>query len=286
MPPETDAALVRSWLFVPAARPERFAKALASGADAVIVDLEDAVPATQKDDARRHAVSWLTSERTADAVRCVRVNALRTAAGLRDVLALVDAGAAPDFVVVSKAESADELALLDAILSGPCARTRLLPLVETARALEAAVAIAGAPRVAGLVLGGADLAADLGAEMSWEPLLVARARIVQAAAIAGVAAIDVPHLELADAGGLRDETERVRRLGFTGKLAIHPDQVATIHAAYAPSDADVERAQRITAAVEAAGGGVVVVDGRMVDAPVVRAAARTLALAARRAARG
>jgi (S)-citramalyl-CoA lyase len=286
MPPETEAALIRSWLFVPAVRPERFAKAVGSGADAVIVDLEDAVPAAQKDDARRHAVSWLTSEHAADAVRCLRVNALRAAAGLRDVLALVDGGAAPDFVVVPKAESADELALLDAVLVGPCARTRLLPLVETARALEAAVAIAAAPRVAGLVLGGADLAADLGAEMSWEPLLAARARIVQAAATAGVAAIDVPHLALADAGALRDETERVHRLGFTGKLAIHPDQVATIHAAYAPSDADVERARRVTAAAEAAGGGVVVVDGRMVDAPVVRAAARTLALAARRAARG
>jgi len=283
MPRETDAVLVRSWLFVPAVRPERFAKAVASGADAVIVDLEDAVPAAQKDDARRHAVSWLTSERTADgAIRCLRVNGLRTAAGLRDVLALVDGGVAPDFVVVPKAESAEELALLDAVLAGPCGPIRFLPLVETARALEAAVAIAAAPRVAGLVLGGADLAADLGAEMSWEPLFAARARIVQAAATAGVAAIDVPHLTLGDAGTLRDETERVRRLGFTGKLAIHPDQVATIHAAYAPTDADVERARRVTAAVEAAGGGVVVVDGRMVDAPVVRAAARTLALAARR----
>jgi citrate lyase beta subunit len=174
MPPETDAQLVRSWLFVPAVRPERFAKAVGAGADAVIVDLEDAVPAGQKDDARRHAVTWLTSEHTANAVRCLRVNALRSAAGLRDVLALIDAGA------------------------------------------------------------------------------------------------------------LRDESERVRRLGFTGKLAIHPDQVATIHAAYTPSDGDVERARRVTAAVEAAGGGVAVVDGRMVDAPVVRAAARTLALAARR----
>ena len=235
MPPETEAALVRSWLFVPAVRPERFAKALGSGADAVIVDLEDAVPAPQKDDARRHALSW------------------RTAAGLRDVLALVDAGAAPEFVVVPKAESADELALLDAVLIGPCARTRLLPLVETARALEAAVAIAAAPRVAGLVLGGADLAADLGAEMSWEPLLAARARIVQAAATAGIAAIDVPHLALADAGALRDETERVRRLGFTGKLAIHPDQVATIHAAYAPSDAAPRNLRRFTAHLRRAG---------------------------------
>ena len=277
-----DAALVRAWLFCPAARPERFAKAVATGADAVIVDLEDAVPAGQKDEARAHAVSWLTAERTSDAARCVRINVVRTAAGLRDVLALVDAGAAPDHLVVPKAESADELAMLAALLTGPCAHTGLLPLVETARGLDAAVALVGAPRVSGLLLGGADLAADLGAEMSWEPLLVARSRLVQAAATAGVAAVDVPFLALDDAAGLRDETERVRRLGYTGKLAIHPDQVAPIQSAFTPSDAEVERARRIVAAAEAAAGGVAVVDGRMVDAPVVRAAARSIALASRR----
>jgi citrate lyase beta subunit len=282
MPPAPDAALVRAWLFCPGTRPERFAKAVATGADAVIVDLEDAVPAAQKAAAREHAVSWLTAERTADAARCLRVNALRTAAGLRDVLALVDAGAAPDHLVVPKAESADELALLDTVLTGLCTHTRLLPLIETARGLDAAAALAAAPRVSGLALGGADLAADLGAEMSWEPLLWARARLVQAAATAGVAVVDVPHLALADAASLRDETERVRRLGFTGKLAIHPDQVAPIQAVFTPSAAEVERARRIVAAADAADGGVAVVDGRMVDAPVVRAAARIVALASRR----
>jgi citrate lyase beta subunit len=282
MSPAPDAALVRAWLFCPGSRPERFAKALRTGADAVIVDLEDAVPAAQKDEARRHAVAWLTAEHTADAARCVRMNGVRTVAGLRDVLALVDAGAAPDHLVVPKSESADELAMLDAILRGACARTRLLPLVETARGLEAAVALAAAPRVSGLLLGGADLAADLGAEMSWEPLLFARARVVQAAATAGVAVVDVPHLALGDPAGLRGETERVRRLGFTGKLAIHPDQVAPIQTVFTPGDADVERARRIVAAAEAAAGGVVVIEGRMVDAPVVHAAARTIALASRR----
>jgi (S)-citramalyl-CoA lyase len=277
MPPASDAALLRSWLFCPATTPERFAKALASGADAVVVDLEDAVPADAKDDARRAAVAWLMAERTADAARCLRMNAVRSAVGLRDVLALVDAGSAPDHLLVPKAESPDELRLLDALLAG--AHTRLLPLVETARGLAAADALAAAPRVAGLVLGGADLAADLGAEMSWEPLLHARARLVQAAATTGIAVVDVPHLTLRDAAALRDETLRVRRLGFTGKLAIHPDQVATIHEALAPTDAEIERARRVLAAAD---GGVAVVDGRMVDAPVVRAAARMLALAARR----
>src|SRR5262245_33031533 len=99
-----EAALVRSWLFCPGSRPERFAKALGSGADAVIVDLEDAVPAGQKDDARRAVVAWLTADRTADVVRCVRMNSLRTLAGVRDVLAIVEASAAPDHLIVPKAE--------------------------------------------------------------------------------------------------------------------------------------------------------------------------------------
>ena len=278
----SEAALVRSWLFCPGSRPERFAKATTSGADAVIVDLEDAVPPAEKDGARGHAVAWLTEEHATGVARCLRVNALATAAGLRDVLALVESGAAPDYLVLPKTESADVLALLDTWLSGACARTRLLPLVETARGLAAADALASHPRVAGLLFGGADLAADLGAEMSWEPLLFARARLVQAAATAEIAVVDVPCLALDDDAALRDETSRARKMGFTGKLAIHPNQVATINDVHAPTDADVERARRVIAAADAAKGGVAVVDGRMVDAPVVRAARRTIALAARR----
>src|SRR6185503_6382059 len=156
-----DAALVRSWLFCPGSRPERFVKATASGADAVIVDLEDAVPPAEKDRARGHVVTWLGAERPAGVARCLRINALGTVAGLRDVLAIVESGAAPDYLVVPKTESAEVLGLLDTLLTGPCARTRLLPLVETARGLAAADAIAAQPRVAGLLFGGADLAADL-----------------------------------------------------------------------------------------------------------------------------
>jgi len=280
--PAGSALLVRSWLFCPGSKPERFAKAASSGADAIIVDLEDAVAPTHKADARRHAVAWLATPPTPPIVRCLRPNALRTPDGLRDVLALVDAGVGPDHLVVPKTESPSELAMLDAVLAGPLATIRFLPLVETARGLGAVDAIAAHPRVAGVVLGGADLAADLGAELGWEPLLLARARLVQAAATAGVAAIDVPHLALGDVDGTRVEADRVRRLGFTGKLAIHPEQVAPIHDAFTPAAADVERARRVLAAVAAAAGGVAVVDGKMVDAPVVRGAERVLALARRR----
>ena len=275
--PAADAALVRSWLFCPATHPDRFEKAARSGADAVIVDLEDAVAPADKEVARAGALAWLATAGDDGVVRCLRSNGLRTATGLRDLLALVDAGAAPDFLVLPKVESAAEIAIAAEVLAGPCATIRFLPLVETARGVGAAEAIAAVPRVAGLVLGGADLAADLGAELAWEPLLWSRSRLVQAAAGA-IAVVDVPHLALDDDAGLAHDADRVRRLGFTGKLAIHPRQVGAINAAWTPSDAEVERARRIVAAT--AGGGVAVVDGKMVDAPVVRGAERTLARAA------
>src|SRR5258706_2992098 len=139
----SEAALVRSWLFSPASRPERLAKAAITGADAVIADLEDGVPPGEKDTARRRAVAWLTAERTANVIRCLRVNPLRTAAGLRDLLALADADAAPDYLILPKAESPDELAVVDGVLGGG---TRLLPLVETARGLARAEALAAHPR--------------------------------------------------------------------------------------------------------------------------------------------
>ncbi|HXJ34768.1 MAG TPA: CoA ester lyase [Candidatus Eisenbacteria bacterium] len=274
-----EASLLRSLLFAPATKAERLAKAAISGADAVIADLEDAVAPAEKDAARGSALRWLRGPAAPAVARCLRSNGLRTPEGLRDVLALVESGAAPDFLVVPKVESPQELGILDALLAGP---TRFLPLIETARGLSRAERIAAHPRVAGLLLGGADLAADLGATLDWEALLWARSRLVQAAATAGVAVIDVPHLVLEDGTALAAECARVRRLGFTGKLAIHPKQVAAINAAFTPAGDEVLRARRIVDAAEAAGGGVCVVDGKMVDAPVLRAARRTLALAARR----
>ncbi|MGH7894615.1 MAG: HpcH/HpaI aldolase/citrate lyase family protein, partial [Candidatus Binatia bacterium] len=273
--------LLRALLFCPATRPDRLAKAVVAGADAVIVDLEDAVPPTEKETVRASAVAWFRTPAPPNLARCLRPNGLRTPHGLRDLLELVETGAVPDFLVVPKVESPEELAILDALLDGPCRNTRFLPLVETARGLASAERIAGHPRVAGLVLGGADLAADLGAELAWEPLLWARSRLVQAAATAGIAVVDAPVLGLDDERGLADECTRVRRLGFTGKLAIHPKQVGAITAAFTPSDDEIGRARRIVDAADAARGGVCVVDGTMVDAPVVRAARRALAIAKR-----
>jgi citrate lyase beta subunit len=134
--------------------------------------------------------------------------------------------------------------------------------------------------VQGLDFGGADLAVDLRATLAWEPLYAARARIVQAAAIAGVAAVDVPHFVLDDVAALRDEAARAKAMGFTGKLAIHPKQIAPIVGVFSPSEAEVAEAREIVAALAAAHGNVVEHKGRMVEGPVVKAAERVLARAA------
>jgi (S)-citramalyl-CoA lyase len=268
---------LRSLLFVPGTRPDRFAAALASGADGIIIDLEDAVPIAEKAAARAAALAAFALPATTTVVRCLRINSPRAPDGLRDLLALTESDRLPEVLVVPKVESPDELRLIADVLGTRAAGVGLLPLIESARALSAADHIAAHPRVQALVFGGADLSADLGATMAWEPLLFARSRLVQAAATAGVPAFDVPYLDLANDDGLLPEITAAQRLGFTAKLAIHPKHVAPINAAFTPSAAAVATAERIVAAALGAAGGVCVVDGRMVDAPIVRAAERTLA---------
>ena len=281
----------RTVLFVPATRPDRFEKALASGADAVCIDLEDAVAPARKAEARAAAVDYLQSgvlPGTPGHERpevILRINPLGTEAGALDVAALERASVSPDAVMLPKVSGSDELLEAERRLSamdGP-GEPAVLPLIESARGLHAAEAIAQAgPSVSALVFGGLDLALELGAAPEWEPLLYARSRVVQAAALGGVGAIDMPRTDFEDADALREECASAHALGFSGKLVIHPTQVAVAQEAFMPSPGQVDWATRVVAAAEAgrsAGEGVVVLDGQMVDEPVVRAAHATLARA-------
>ena len=284
--PRTDLAHCRALLFTPGNRAERFAKAAATGADALILDLEDAVAAPAKDEARAILIEHFRGDFRAglgpQQLKGLRVNNIHTGPGLRDLDALASSGVVPDFVMVPKVESAFEVRLYARHLEGAQAAIGLVCLIESARGLEAAVEIAQAdPRVRVLAFGGVDLAADLRAELAWEPLLYGRSRLVQAAASAGLGLLDVPHLALDDAAALRTDCQRVKALGFTGKLAIHPKQVAPIVEAFTPTAAEVDRATRMIAALEQAGGNAVEFEGKMLEGPVVKAARRVLALARR-----
>lgn len=267
----TALAHARSLLFVPGNRPERFAKAGASGADFVCIDLEDAVPLADRPVARISAIDFLCAQ-TPGHPYGVRINRLPLGDGLRDTVCLHEAHAAPAFVMLAKAESAEQMALLAAWLPA----TPLIALIESARGYFAAPAIAKAhPQVQALMFGGADFAAELGCDFAWEPLLHARSTLVAAAATAGLACLDVPFLDVADVTGAEAETRRAAALGFSGKAAIHPTQVAAIHAGLMPGAETVARARRVVTA-SSEHDAAVLIDGRLVDRPVVLAAQRVL----------
>jgi len=169
----------RSWLFTPATRPERFAKAAATGADVAILDLEDAVAPKDKAQARTTALGYLADNRADGALHALRINGLDTRAGISDLDALLGSRAAPDFLVLPKTDTAGHLQILDRLLTAAGKDTRLIGLIESARGLAAVEAIATAtPRLVGLMLGAADMAADLGAAAAWEPLAFARGRLI------------------------------------------------------------------------------------------------------------
>ncbi len=268
-----DAACL---LFVPGHHPDRFAKALAACPSGIVIDLEDAVPEAEKAAARAHAAAFLAScDATAPVL--VRLNPLGTRPALDDLAVLADGALAPAGWLLAKVEHPRDIEIVRAL---DPARRPLVATVETAQGVDAAPAIAGAlgPGDA-LAFGGVDYAADVGASFVWEALLAARTALVQAAAAARIGIFDVPHLDLANAEALAAETCRVRALGFTGKLAIHPSQVATVLEAFRPTEAEIAQARRVLAALAAADGGAARLDGRMIDRPVALAARRLLARA-------
>lgn len=273
-------ALARTFLFVPGDRPERHARALASNAGAVIVDLEDAVAPDRKGAARTQiAESFAALPNEAHGRLLVRVNACDTPwhADDRVLVARLASQGLLAGVVLPKAELAADLAAL-ADFTGPA--TALLPLIESVAGLDAVDALAAAPQVLRLVFGHLDFQADAG--LACDPdeaeLVPVRLALVLASRRAGLAPpVDGITADWRDAARLTAESRRARRGGFGAKLCIHPDQVAGVAAAFTPSADELAWARRVRDAVHAAGGGVVAVDGRMVDGPVVKLAERLLA---------
>lgn len=268
----------RSYLFVPGNRPERFAKAEASGADAVLLDLEDAVAPDDKAGARLQVAQYLSM---ADAARraslIVRINAVDTPWFDDDLAMLRDVGAA--MLMWPKAESPQALLRLQAA----CPGIGVLALIESARGVLAAESLAAAAGLDRLAFGAIDFALDMNLGDDSPLLDMAAARIALASRAAG---LDAPVASIStaidDAAALQADVAQARRLGFGAKLCIHPRQVAAVHAAFAPTDDEVAWAQRIVDAAGAAAGAAVKVDGHMVDRPVLLRAQQLLQRAQRR----
>lgn len=285
---------LRSWLFVPGDSERKLAKAPETGADAVILDLEDAVAPAAKPAARALAREWLSAPGGA-AARWVRVNAVDT--GLwRDDLATVLPGG-PDGIMLPKAagpaqvaEVCAEIAALEARFGLTPGSTRILPLVSETPAAAlgiAAYATATLPRLAGLTWGAEDLSAELGARRRQAPdgrwtdtFALIRAQVLLAAHAAGVLPIDTLRADFSDDGGLAGYAADAAADGFAGMLAIHPRQVPIINAAFTPTPAQLAESRAIVAAFDASpDAGALAVDGRMVDRPHLRLARRMLGLA-------
>lgn len=262
-PLPTLATTIQSLLFVPGNRPERFAKALASGADLVCIDLEDAVPADAKIEARVAAMAVVDNPKFA-----IRINGLTTREGLADLLAIAAAPIPPALLLIPKVESPHEIIIARQILNDPA--IGFIPLIESAKGLGVAQAIAEEAQVVMMMFGGADFASELGVALAWEPLLFARSQLVMACAAAGVPAMDVPYIDLDNVDGLKAETQQAKALGFAAKAAIHPAQIETLHNVLRPSTASIAEALEARAAFAAAGGAAVKFKGKMLEAPIMR----------------
>lgn len=264
--------LMRSLLFVPGSTPKRFEKAVLAGADMVCIDLEDAVLPEDKDSARKSVVDFISSVNTPV---CIRINPIDTWLGQADAAALAKVD--PAYIMLAKCKSEDDIKHAVNIFKK---NTKFIALIETLEGLDNAFAIATASdKVKALMFGGADLASQLRCEFKYLPLLFARSQLVLAAAKANVDLIDVPYMALKNEAGLLEETNNVRGLGFTGKAAIHPNQIDTIHKGFTPTEQQIEYAQAVVDAVDGPDAGVVVVNGHMVDRPIIIASHRVLALA-------
>lgn len=272
----------RSLLSTPALVTERFAKAHRSGADICTVDLEDSVPLSLKEEALRRAREFFATSLEGGTPRHgsrrgIRINALTTAEGLRDVLGLRDFPNAPTAIVVPKVESPRDIEILDHVLGSKYPDLEYLAVVETSRGLDNLQAIAAAsPRLRALIFGAADYSFDVGSRLSWEALVSARARLVNSARAAGIEAVDSPAFEVSDMAEVKTEALHARDLGFSGKVAIHPRQISMINEVFSPDCATLDRARRIISAGEERDFEIAVVDGVMVGTPFFDAARNLL----------
>lgn len=273
----------RSFIFAPGLKPALFPKALASGADIVCVELEDGVAPKDKALARANVIAMFAEPQADDGVeRIVRINCVKDEFGKADLEAIIKTDAPPPALMLPKVKSPDEVAMVDQMLTERGHECRLQIIIETNEGLEAAVDIANASnRIDALLFGGVDMAADLRCAQTWDALLYARSRTVHAAASAGIDVIDVPHLDLDDTDGMIKAANQAKELGFSGKGAIHPKQIADLNAVFTPSAEEIARAERIVQTFDEAHTALVVIDGKLIEKPVLREMRRILAVSER-----
>ena len=271
----------RSFIFTPGLKPEMFPKAIASGADMVCIELEDGIAIKDKNEARKNTIEALETLEVKSGVELVvRVNCQRTKFGLLDLEAFISAKTKVKAIMLPKVKTPDEIAFIDDLLTDCGLDTDLHVIMETNEALESIYEIANASkRIVALYFGGVDMAAELRVPNEYKNLIYARSKLVHAGASVWVDVIDVPYLDLDDMDGMKKEAELVRDLGFTGKGSIHPKQINMLNEIFTPSKEEIVKAKRIVDQFNASNTGLVVIDGKLIEKPVLREMQRKILIA-------
>tara|TARA_Y100000768_G_scaffold325727_1_gene262821 strand:- start:236 stop:1096 length:861 start_codon:yes stop_codon:yes gene_type:complete len=271
----------RSFIFTPGLKPDMFPKAIESGADMVCIELEDGIAINDKDEARNNTIEALkTLEVNSDVELVVRINNQRTKFGLLDLEAFVSSKLKVKALMLPKVKTPDEITFIDDLLTDCNLDTDLHVIMETNEALQNIYDIAHASkRIVALYFGGVDMAAELRVDNKWENLVYARSKLVHAGASAGLDVIDVPYLDLENMDGMKKEAELVRNLGFTGKGSIHPKQIKILNQVFTPPEDEILKAKKILEQFNNSNTGLVVIDGKLIEKPVLREMQRKILIA-------
>ena len=271
----------RSFIFTPGLKPEMFPKAIASGADMVCIELEDGIAIKDKNEARKNTIEALKNLEVKSGVELVvRVNCQRTKYGLLDLEAFISSKLPVKALMLPKVKTPDEVTFIDDLLTDSGLDTDLHVIMETNEALESIYEIAHASkRIVALYFGGVDMAAELRVPNEYKNLIYARSKLVHAGASVGVDVIDVPYLDLDDMDGMKKESELVRDLGFTGKGSIHPKQINILNEIFTPSKEEIMKAKKIVDQFNESNTGLVVIDGKLIEKPVLREMQRKILIA-------
>ena len=258
-------------LFVPANKLDWISKAETSKADGLVIDLEDSVPLSDKRKSRDELARHLSSSHISKPF-FIRINSLKSHDGKEDISLFNIKNKNFLGLIIPKIENPIELSVLPESL-------KLVLLIETALALENLSLLSEDKRVIGLALGGADLSAELGSDMSWDAMLLARSMIILQASKYGLITIDSPFMQIEDINELAQESRKARSIGFNSKFAIHPKQAEVIKESFLPTKEDLEEAQKILKAFSKSKGGAISVDGKMIDEPIIKLMKKRLFLA-------
>lgn len=270
------AKSIRGLLLIPGHKLELISQAKNAGIVNVVIDLEDSVPDTEKENARVQVIDYFKNTHDSNNIVCgLRINSMRTYNGLRDILGIIEANIAPDYVMYPKSEFASELIALDELFKF---KMPFIVLIETARGVANSTEIAlASPNVQGLAIGGGDLARNLGAFSNWESMLYTRNVVINAAATAQIAIIDMAFAGLAnDKVNILAETIKVKNLGFTGKVALNTTQALAINHAFTPDKYMLGFAAKAIKEFKKSHGNLCLVDGMLIDEHIFKTSTEML----------